>query len=149
MLYIKNFLGITNQNLLISVHKDKIFEVRWDSNNVDKLITVGIRHIKFWTQAGGGLTSKRGIYGKLAKADSHLCVTCPKSPGVIVSGSLSGLVYIWNEEVLKSTVQAHQGPVFAIHALEKVLLKLLMIFKMFSSLFNLLRSDYNCYLMKK
>ncbi|XP_047132983.1 echinoderm microtubule-associated protein-like 6 isoform X1 [Hydra vulgaris] len=104
---------------IASVHKDKIFEVRWDSNNSDKLVTVGIRHIKFWTQTGGGLIHKRGIYGKVAKPDTHLCVTYSKSPGIIVSGGLSGLIYVWNEELLKSTVQAHQGPVFAIQALEK------------------------------
>lgn len=101
-------------------HKDKIFEVRWDSNNVDKLATVGVRHIKFWTQTGGGLTAKRGTFGNIGKAETMMCITYPKVPGVVISGAASGLIYIWNDEVLKSTVQAHQGPVFAIHALEKV-----------------------------
>jgi len=100
-------------------HKDKIFEVRWDSNNVDKLATVGVRHIKFWTQTGGGLTAKRGTFGNIGKAETMMCITYPKVPGVVISGAASGLIYIWNDEILKSTVQAHQGPVFAIHALEK------------------------------
>lgn len=100
-------------------HKDKIFELRWDSNHVDKLVTVGVRHLKFWTQAGGGLTGKRGTFGDKAKADTMLCITYPKTPGVCVSGGSTGFVYIWNNENLKGTVQAHQGPVFAIHALEK------------------------------
>lgn len=51
-----------------------------------------------------------------------LCITYPKTPGVCVSGGSTGFVYIWNNENLKGTVQAHQGPVFAIHALEKVML---------------------------
>ena len=112
-------------HFLTRAHKDKIFEVRWDSNNVDKLTTVGIRHIKFWTHAGGGLTSKRGTFGKTGKAETMMCITYPKNAGIIVSGATSGLIYLWHDEVLKSTVQGHQGPVFAIHALEKVRFQLL------------------------
>lgn len=33
-------------------HKDKIFVVRWSPSSSDQLITVGVKHIKFWTQAG-------------------------------------------------------------------------------------------------
>lgn len=101
-------------------HKDKIFEVRCDPNNVDKMVTVGVRHIKFWTQAGGGLTSKRGTYGTVGKAETQLCVTYPKDPGMLVTGASNGQLYIWNKQILKGCVDGHQGPVFAIHALEKV-----------------------------
>lgn len=33
-------------------HKDKIFVVKCNPHHVDKLVTVGIKHIKFWQQAG-------------------------------------------------------------------------------------------------
>jgi len=33
-------------------HKDKIFMLRWDPNSTDRLVTVGVKHIKFWIQAG-------------------------------------------------------------------------------------------------
>ena len=101
-------------------HKDKIFEVRCDPNAFDKLVTVGVRHIKFWTIAGGGLTSKRGTYGDVGKAETQLCVTYPKDAGMLVTGAANGKLYVWKDEVLTSCVAAHQGPVFAIHALEKV-----------------------------
>lgn len=40
--------------LLVSYrgHKDKIFVVKCNPHHVDKLVTVGIKHIKFWQQAG-------------------------------------------------------------------------------------------------
>lgn len=85
------------------------------------MVTVGVRHIKFWTQAGGGLTSKRGTYGNVGKAETQLCATCPSEAGIVITGASNGQLYIWNNETLKGCVEAHQGPVFAIHALEKVL----------------------------
>ena len=33
-------------------HKDKIFVIKWNPLETDKLITVGVKHIKFWTIAG-------------------------------------------------------------------------------------------------
>ena len=109
--YFHNFRG----------HKDKIFEIKWDPNIPDLLVTVGMKHIKFWTQTGGGFTSKRGTFGKAGKVDTMLCATYCKTPGMVFSGASSGLVYVWEKEVLTRTIEAHSGPVFAIHCLEKVL----------------------------
>ena len=33
-------------------HKDKIFVLKWNPHDLDKLVTVGVKHIKFWTQTG-------------------------------------------------------------------------------------------------
>ena len=33
-------------------HKDKIFVIKWNPHELAKLVTVGVKHIKFWTQAG-------------------------------------------------------------------------------------------------
>eukprot|EP00794_Sanderia_malayensis_P020047 gene20047-22014_t len=100
-------------------HKDKIFEINWDPNIADQLVTVGMKHIKFWTQTGGGFTSKRGTFGKEGKVETMLCVSYSKTPGMVYSGAANGHVYIWEKEVLSTTIQAHTGPVFALHCLEK------------------------------
>ena len=42
-------------------HKDKIFVVRWSTSSSDHLITVGVKHIKFWTQAG--MSMREGLVG--------------------------------------------------------------------------------------
>lgn len=36
-------------------HKDKIFVVKCNPHHVDRLVTVGIKHIKFWQQAGNAV----------------------------------------------------------------------------------------------
>ena len=33
-------------------HKDNIFLLMWNPNAADQMVTVGVKHIKFWTQTG-------------------------------------------------------------------------------------------------
>ena len=102
-------------------HKDKIFEIKWDPNIADQFVTVGMKHIKFWTLSGGGFTSKRGTFGQQGKVETMLCASYSKTPGMIYSGAGNGRVYVWENGVLNQTVEAHKGPVFAVHCLEKVI----------------------------
>ena len=84
-------------------------------------MTAGMKHIKFWTQTGGGFTSKRGTFGDVGKNETMMCATYGRVPGLVFSGGASGKVYVWQGNTLKSTVQAHEGPVFAMQVLEKVI----------------------------
>lgn len=93
--------------------------------NHEQLVTAGVKHIKFWTQTGGGFTSKRGTFGHAGKHDSMMCVTYGKNPEVVFSGGALGKVYIWQGNALQGSIQAHDGPVFAIQTLEKVRKKVL------------------------
>ena len=110
-----------NSNLsLYRGHKDKIFVIKWNPFSSDQLVTVGIKHIKFWTQTGGGFTSKRGIFGNVAKQDTMLCVTYGKTAEMVYSGGTTGKVFVWEGTTLKEVIQAHQGTVMAMQTLEKV-----------------------------
>ncbi|XP_077993248.1 echinoderm microtubule-associated protein-like 6 [Glandiceps talaboti] len=100
-------------------HKDKIYVIKWNPHNTDKLVTVGVKHIKFWTVAGGGLTSKRGTFGNVGKLDTMTCATFGKSPEITYTGGANGEVYIWQDVTLSKTVKAHEGPCFAMHSLDK------------------------------
>ncbi|PFX18604.1 Echinoderm microtubule-associated protein-like 6 [Stylophora pistillata] len=100
-------------------HKDKIFVIKWNPQNPDLLVTAGMKHIKFWTQTGGGFTSKRGTFGSAGKAETMMCATYGKSPDLVYSGGASGKVYIWQGHAMQNSVQAHEGPVFAMQVLEK------------------------------
>ncbi|KAJ8309461.1 hypothetical protein KUTeg_014335 [Tegillarca granosa] len=100
-------------------HKDKIFVIKWNPYDQNKLVTVGVKHIKFWTQAGGGFTSSRGTFGNVAKLCDMLCVTFGKTPDICYCGGSDGNVFIWNDVTLKKVVKAHEGPLFAMHSLDK------------------------------
>jgi len=69
---------------------------------------------------GGGLTSKRGIFGKKGESTTMLCVAFDKQQDVSHSGGANGFIYHWQSNMLTGTVKGHQGPVFAMLAVEKV-----------------------------
>lgn len=101
-------------------HKDKIFGIKWNPHNHDQVVTVGVKHIKFWTQTGGGFTSKRGTFGQAGKLDTMLCITYGKTADTCFSGGANGQIYHWQGTSLKETVKGHDGPVLAMCTLEKV-----------------------------
>ncbi|XP_030627440.1 echinoderm microtubule-associated protein-like 6 isoform X1 [Chanos chanos] len=100
-------------------HKDKLFVVKCNPLLMDKLVTVGMKHIKFWQHAGGGLTFKRGSFGNLGKPETMMSVCYGRTEELVFSGAATGDVYIWKEPMLLKTVKAHDGPVFAMFSLDK------------------------------
>uniref|UniRef100_A0A3B3BQF4 Uncharacterized protein n=1 Tax=Oryzias melastigma TaxID=30732 RepID=A0A3B3BQF4_ORYME len=87
---------------------------------MDKLVTVGVKHIKFWQHSGGGLTFKRGIFGNLGRQETMMSACYGRAEDLVFSGATNGDVYIWRETTLIKTIKAHDGPVFAMCSLDKV-----------------------------
>ncbi|KAA8578091.1 hypothetical protein FQN60_011515, partial [Etheostoma spectabile] len=100
-------------------HKEKTFVVKSNPFRMDKLVTVGIKHIKFWQHSGGGLTFKRGIFGNLGRQETMMSACYGRSEDLVFSGATNGDVYIWRDTTLIKTVKAHDGPVFAMCSLDK------------------------------
>uniref|UniRef100_A0A4W3H8Y1 EMAP like 5 n=1 Tax=Callorhinchus milii TaxID=7868 RepID=A0A4W3H8Y1_CALMI len=98
---------------------DKIFVVKINPFVPDKLVTAGIKHMKFWQRAGGGLTGRRGFYGTFRKTETIMCAVHGWSEEMVFSGTSTGDICIWRDTFLIKTVKAHDGPVFSMHALEK------------------------------
>ncbi|KAI4812331.1 hypothetical protein KUCAC02_023729 [Chaenocephalus aceratus] len=93
-------------------HKEKIFVVKCNPMLMDKLVTVGIKHIQFWQHAGGGLTFKRGAFRAVARPETMMSVCYGRSEALVFSGGATGDVYIWKEALLLKTIKAHDGPGF-------------------------------------
>ncbi|KAG5285153.1 hypothetical protein AALO_G00000110 [Alosa alosa] len=98
--------------------KEKIFVVKMNPYVPDKLITAGVKHMKFWHKAGGGMISKKGSMGK---TETMLCAAFGWTEDTVFSGTCTGDICIWRDMFLMKTVKAHDGPVFSMHALEKEL----------------------------
>ncbi|XP_060790211.1 echinoderm microtubule-associated protein-like 5 isoform X1 [Neoarius graeffei] len=96
--------------------KDKIFVVKINPYMPDKLITAGVKHLKFWHKAGGGLIGKKGSIGK---TETMMCAVYGWTEEMVFSGTCTGDICIWRDMFLVKTVKAHDGPVFSMHALEK------------------------------
>ncbi|KAI8515105.1 Echinoderm microtubule-associated protein-like 5, partial [Branchiostoma belcheri] len=95
-------------------HKDKIFGVQWNPYDSARFVTIGIKHIKFWTMSGNSFTSKRGIFGSAGEINSMVSVAHGGTPEDVFTGAPSGQVYVWRGNNLARTVQAHSGPCFSV-----------------------------------
>lgn len=69
---------------------------------------------------GGGLIGRKGYVGTLGKNDTMMCAVYGWTEEMAFSGTSTGDVCIWRDVFLIKTVKAHDGPVFSMHALEKV-----------------------------
>uniref|UniRef100_A0A8C4SLW8 EMAP like 5 n=1 Tax=Erpetoichthys calabaricus TaxID=27687 RepID=A0A8C4SLW8_ERPCA len=96
--------------------KDKIFVIKINPYIPDKLVTAGIKHIKFWHKTGGGLIGRKGNMGK---TETMMCAVYGWTEEMVFSGTSTGDICIWRDMYLIKTVKAHDGPVFSMHALEK------------------------------
>lgn len=70
--------------------------------------------------SGGGLIGRKGNMGK---TETMMCAVYGWSEEMVFSGTCSGDICIWRDMFLMKTVKAHDGPVFSMHALEKVRFK--------------------------
>jgi hypothetical protein len=77
-----------------------------------------VKHIKFWTKAGGGITAKQGVFGQIAGKQgkqNQTCVTFGKTADTTITGGGDGAIYIWIQTTLTKKIdRAHQGPLFVI-----------------------------------
>ncbi|XP_016405479.1 echinoderm microtubule-associated protein-like 5, partial [Sinocyclocheilus rhinocerous] len=96
--------------------KDKIFVIKINPYMPDKLITAGVKQMKFWHRAGGGLIGKKGSMGK---TETMMSAVYGWTEEMVFSGTCTGDICIWRDMFLVKTVKAHDGPVFSMHALEK------------------------------
>lgn len=100
-------------------HKDMIFVIEWNPFNVNYLVSVGEKHIKFWTQKNSKLEKRPVTFGKAGTAATMLCVCHSPTDDLCFTGSDTGLVYVWQGTTLRRSVQAHKGPVCAMYSLSQ------------------------------
>lgn len=69
---------------------------------------------------GGGLIGKKGYKGPKGKMETMMSAVYGWTEEMVFSGTSTGDVCIWRDLFLIKMVKAHDGPVFTMHALEKV-----------------------------
>jgi len=90
-----------------------VFQARFNPLD-NSIVTVGVRHVKFWSIRGRLL---RGLNGVFDSGDqySRMLSVCVSSKGRIYSGSETGDIYRWKGNHVDFYVpEAHEGPVFTL-----------------------------------
>ncbi|GMF20140.1 unnamed protein product [Phytophthora lilii] len=89
-------------------------------------VTCGDKHVRFWTEQGKNLTSKKAIFGTKAYQNSKVpsVFDCVVSFGqMVVVGSSSGHLLIFQNSVdVNKAVSAHDSAVLALYASERELI---------------------------
>lgn len=95
-----------------------------ENDGMGTLVTVGVKHIKFWTLEGGLLKGRKGTLGLKTEAQPITCVAFVRSltrdaeewgHGYAVTGLHDGGVCIWKSAAAYKVMKAaHKGPVTAI-----------------------------------
>lgn len=67
-------------------------------------------NVTFWRGTGSARRGQDGIYGKLGKRQSHLCCATLED-GRVLTGTMSGHLYVWDCRNCVKTVKAHDKSV--------------------------------------
>lgn len=81
--------------------------------------TCGVKHVKFWTVNGYNLTSERGIVDPFKPLVSATFAFPKKN---FVTGTIDGILNIWEKNKVLQWIPAHQGPIFVLLAKNNILL---------------------------
>ncbi|CAB4035433.1 echinoderm microtubule-associated -like 6 [Paramuricea clavata] len=98
-------------------HKDKIYVLEWNPFNNNYFVTVGEKHIKFWTHNGSKIEKRPVTYGKAGQVSSMLCVCHSPHDDLCFAGADNGEIYVWQGTTLRRTIKGHKGAVYAMYAL--------------------------------
>ncbi|VFV19097.1 echinoderm microtubule-associated [Lynx pardinus] len=98
-------------------HLERIFVVEFRPDSDTQFVSVGVKHMKFWTLAGSALLYKKGVIGSMeaAKMQTMLSVAFGAN-NLTFTGAINGDVYVWKDHFLVRLVaKAHTGPVFTMY----------------------------------
>ncbi|KAM7375785.1 hypothetical protein PAMP_005557 [Pampus punctatissimus] len=98
-------------------HTQRIFVAEFRPDSDTHFVSVGIKHVRFWTLAGRALLSKKGVLSAIedARMQTMLSVAFGAN-NLTFTGTISGDVCVWKEHILVRIVaKAHTGPVFTMY----------------------------------
>lgn len=96
----------TNGQLLASARGDrnKVLDMAYSPDD-SMLVTVGVKHVRFWSFAGCTLQSKKGLFGAVGGRQTVLCVAFLRSNPV--TGQLDGTLCRWSGRNCVESKKAH------------------------------------------
>ena len=95
--------------------RDKVHFVLFDVGKRNFVVSGGRKHVNFWTESNATLTVKKGLLSEMCINDTFTCgVSVNKT--MLITGTKSGSLVFWEENVIVKEVPAHNGSVMALRA---------------------------------
>lgn len=92
-----------------------VYDLRFLSDDV--FASCGDNHIYFWRQKDTTYKMFRGLFGSAVKPETLYCVAMVGN--VVVTGSVTGMIYIWEGRNLISSVKGHSNAVVACYVVSQ------------------------------
>lgn len=93
----------------------RIFHCAFRPDSDSVLVTVGVKHLKFWNVAGSQLIGKKAVLKQEYKMQTMLSVAFG-SNDVTYTGAMNGDIFVWKGQQLERVVaKAHSGPIFSMY----------------------------------
>jgi len=89
--------------------RDQIIEIAWMDDT--HFSTVGPKHFRHWTVAGGTIKGAAGAFGK----NSNMVGSCAFYGNTCLTGSTTGAIYKWSGSAITGLLKGHTKLVDAIH----------------------------------
>lgn len=91
-------------------HSDKILDIDNHPTDPNSFVTVGVKHIKFWKfdSTSKRFITKKGLFGK-AKIQTILCPLYIGNGDILLTGTYSGEIYIWNTKTCEVVGTLNSG----------------------------------------
>ena len=83
-----------NNKLIATSTVDKARVTDMAFKNDNEFVTIGLKHIKFWTFKGRNLTSQKGIFGSVT-IDSLICMAFAFKNQTLFTGDSKGNLIMW------------------------------------------------------
>lgn len=97
---------------------NKTLFVTYTSSSDFSIMSGGINHAKFWSINGKTLKSKKGIFGRNKNVKIQPIVCAVAMGSKMVSGVVSGHLYVWEGNQVSQAIVAHSSSVYALRSCE-------------------------------
>lgn len=87
----------------------KVYDLRFLSNDI--FSSCGENHVIFWKNRLNTYKMYKGMFGSAVKPETLCCVAMVGN--TVVTGSMSGMIYIWEGRNLISSIKGHSNPVYS------------------------------------
>lgn len=93
------------------VDKSRLMAGEFKTEN--EFITIGLKHIKFFTLNGRNISSTKGLFGS-CPTSALLCMAQCFQSKILVTGDTNGNLLVWSGRNATKAIKAHNGAVWSL-----------------------------------
>ena len=95
--------------------RNKVHFALFDVGKTNFIVSGGRKHVNFWTERNATLTVRKGLLSETCINDTFTCGVSVNEK-MLITGSKSGSLVFWEENVIVKGVPAHNGSVTSLRA---------------------------------